>query len=319
MSQRIKNVVAFSGGVGGAKLAYGLYHTLPAESLTIIINTGDDFEHLGLHIAPDIDTVMYTLADLANPKTGWGIRDETWAMMDALAQYGGPTWFNLGDHDLATHLLRTTRLRAGESYQQVTQDLATRLGVRCALVPMSEQPIRTMVRTTEGVLPFQVYFVKRRAEPQVTGLHFAGVDSARPNPQAVAAINQADVLIFCPSNPLLSLDPILAVPTLRDLIAKRDVPKIGVSPIVGGQAIKGPTAKMMTELGMDVSVVGVARYLRDVLTAWVIDRVDASHEAALGALGLEVFISETVMRTNEDRIRLAEKIIQNWSNYDTQT
>jgi len=302
-------IVAFAGGVGGAKLAYGLYHTVPPENLTLIVNTGDDFEHLGLHISPDLDTVMYTLADLANPQTGWGVRAESWGMMSALTRYSGPSWFNLGDQDMATHLLRTLGLRQGHSLQWVTQDLCQRLAIRCAILPMSNQPIRTMVQTDDGELAFQHYFVEQRAQPIVTGLRFAGAESAELTLEVVAAIEQANLIIFCPSNPMLSIAPILAVPKLRSLIQASRAPKIGVSPIVGGQAIKGPAAKMMRELNLDVSPVGVARYLAEVVTVWVIDEADAVYALPLHELGWEVLVTATMMHQAADKIRLANEIL----------
>lgn len=305
----MNRIVALAGGVGGAKLAYGLYHALPPENLTVIVNTGDDFEHLGLHISPDLDTVMYTLADLANPKTGWGMRDESWGMMAAMRRYGGPTWFNLGDQDLATHLLRTHWLRENQSPQQITEALCQRLGIRCSILPMSNQPIHTKVQTAAGELPFQTYFVEQRAAPIVTGLRFEGAEKATPSDELLEALQQADLIILCPSNPLLSIDPILAVPKIRDALLETAAPKVGVSPIVGGQAIKGPAAKIMTELGLEVSPVGVARHLQAVLTGWVIDTIDHAHQDALEAMGLQILITETIMQSNEDRVKLAHEIL----------
>jgi LPPG:FO 2-phospho-L-lactate transferase len=304
------NIVALAGGVGGAKLAYGLYHLLPPERLTIIVNTGDDFEHLGLHIAPDLDTVMYTLAGVANPVTGWGVRDESWQMMTALARYGGPTWFQLGDRDLATHLLRTQWLRQGYPYHWVTAELCRRLGVRCTVLPMTEQPVRTTLLTDRGELAFQDYFVRDQCQPVVKAIRFEGADTAQPSREVTLALRHADVILFCPSNPLLSLDPILALPSLRRIIVAARVPKIGVSPIVGGAALKGPAAKLMAELGMDVSPVGVARYLREVLTGFVLDHVDESHQGAITNLGLHTLVTATVMRTEADRVRLAQEVLE---------
>ncbi|MDM8532359.1 2-phospho-L-lactate transferase [Anaerolineales bacterium HSG25] len=315
-NNNIPNIVALAGGVGGAKLAYGLYKTVPADKLTLIINTGDDFEHLGLHISPDLDTVMYTLAELANPQTGWGVQDESWGLMQAMRRYGGPDWFDLGDQDLATHLLRTEWLRAGQSLNEVTAELCDRLSIGCTVLPMSNQPVRTLVDTSEGILPFQEYFVKRRSEPMVTGLTFAGAEQAEPLPSAVSTIQQADLIIVCPSNPLLSIDPILAVPTMRALLMEANCPKVGVSPIVGGAAIKGPAAKMMAELGLEVSPVGVARHLRDVLTGWVIDTIDADYTAELVSMGLTVQVTNTIMRTNEDKIRLTKEILDEYPAFE---
>lgn len=309
-SQINRNIVALAGGVGGAKLAYGLARIIPPEKLTIIVNTGDDFEHLGLHIAPDLDTVMYTLAGLANPATGWGVKDESWQMMAAMARYGGPTWFNLGDRDLATHLLRTKWLREAYPYNLVTKELCTRLGVRCTVLPMSEEPIRTIIETKEGELPFQEYFVKRRWQPVVTGIRFEGADTATPSREVISAVRNADTIIFCPSNPLISIDPILSMPSLRRIVAASRAAKVGVSPIVGGQALKGPAAKMMEELGLEVSPVGVARHLQDVLTAFVIDHADEAYQDAVTDLGLRTLVTNTVMHNDEDKVRLAQEVVE---------
>jgi LPPG:FO 2-phospho-L-lactate transferase len=309
MSETAKNVVALAGGVGGAKLAYGLAQNVSPENLAIIVNTGDDFEHFGLHVAPDLDTVMYTLAGIANPATGWGVKDESWNMMSALARYGGPTWFQLGDRDLATHLLRTKWLKDGYPYNWVTAELCRRLGVRPKILPMSEDSVRTMIQTAAGELAFQEYFVQQRWQPVATGIRFAGVEQAQPSREVINVVRNADVIIFCPSNPLISLDPILALPNLRRIIAASRAPKVGVSPIVGGKAVKGPAAKMMKELDMEVSPVGVARHLRDVLTGFVIDRVDQSFQEQVAAMGLRTLVATTVMRTHEDRVRLAREVL----------
>jgi LPPG:FO 2-phospho-L-lactate transferase len=310
MSDTSKNVVALAGGVGGAKLAYGLAQLVPADQLTIVVNTGDDFEHLGLYIAPDLDTVMYTLAEVANPVTGWGVRDESWKMMSALARYGGPTWFQLGDRDLATHLLRSKWLREGYPYNWVTGELCRRLGVRCTVLPMSEQPVRTMIQAEEGELAFQEYFVKQRCEPVVKSIHFAGVEEAQPSREVTNAIRKADAIIFCPSNPLVSIGPILALPSLRRIIAAAQVPKIGVSPIIKGEALKGPAAKMMSELGMEVSATGVAKQLKDVLTGFVIDHLDEAHQDTINAMGLRTLVTATIMNNDEARVRLAQEVLE---------
>ncbi|MCB0172213.1 MAG: 2-phospho-L-lactate transferase [Anaerolineae bacterium] len=304
-----QNVVALAGGVGGSKLAYGLAQVVAPEHLTIIVNTGDDFEHLGLYIAPDLDTVMYTLAGVNNPATGWGVKDESWNMMAAMARYIGPTWFQLGDRDLATHLLRTTWLHDNYSYNQVTKELCRRLGVRCTVLPMTEQPVRTMVQTESGELAFQEYFVKLKCEPVVTGLRYAGAEGAQPSREVVSAVRQSDVIVFCPSNPLLSLDPILALPTMRRVLAASRSPKIAVSPLIKGQALKGPAAKLMKELNMDVSATGVAHYLREVLTGFVIDHADQAEEEAITNLGLRTLVTGTVMTSNETKVQLAQEIL----------
>lgn len=298
------NIVALAGGVGGAKLAHGLAQILTPAELTLVVNTGDDFEHLGLHIAPDLDTVMYTLAGLANPETGWGQRHETWSFMDALERLGGPTWFRLGDRDLATHLERTRRLRAGQSLTHVTTALSAALGVHHLILPMSDHPVRTWVDTDEGELEFQEYFVRRRCGPRVQAVRFVGLETAAPSPAVLDALNAADAVVFCPSNPFLSLDPILSLPGLRERVQAR--PVVAVSPIVGGQALKGPAAKLLSELGLDVSAVAVADYYRDLLTGFVLDTVDAGLADAVEALGVTALVADTVMRSDNDRARLAE-------------
>jgi LPPG:FO 2-phospho-L-lactate transferase len=305
-----KNVVALAGGVGGAKLAYGLAQIVPPEKLTIVVNTGDDFEHLSLSISPDLDTVMHTLAGIANPATGWGVKDESWNMMAAMARYGGPTWFQLGDRDLATHLLRTKWLREGYPYNWVTKELCRRLGVRCTVLPMSEKPVRTMIQTPEGELPFQVYFVEKQCRPVVQAIRFDGIEEAEPSREVINAIRQADAIVLCPSNPLVSLEPILALPNMRRILGATWVPKIGVSPIVQGEALKGPAAKMMAELGIEVSVVGVARCLHDVLTNFVIDHLDEQHQDAISNMGLRTLVTKTIMDSDQAKVALAQEVLE---------
>ena len=246
-------VVALSGGVGGAKLALGLSRVLPAAELQVVCNTGDDFDHLGLCISPDIDTVAYTLAGVANREVGWGRHDETWSFMETLETLGGETWFRLGDRDLAMHVERTRRLRAGETLTTVTADLCARLGVAPRVLPMSDDPVRTRVRTDQGWIDFQEYFVRRRCEPVVHELAFHGATTARAQPEFLAALTDpaTQAVVICPSNPFISIEPILAVPGVRAALADCAAPVIAVSPLIGGRAIKGPTAKMMAELGMD--------------------------------------------------------------------
>lgn len=304
------NVLALAGGVGGAKLAHGLAQAMPPEKLTIIVNTGDDFEHLGLYISPDLDTVTYTLAGIANPVTGWGVKDESWNMMAALARYGGPTWFQLGDRDLATSLLRTQWRQEQYPYTWIVKELSRRLGIRCTILPMCEEPVRTMVQTEEGELGFQEYFVQKKWQPVITGIRFAGIEAAQPTREVVSAVRNADVIIFCPSNPLVSLDPILALPNMQRIITASRAPKIGVSPIVGGKALKGPAAKMMAELGLEVSPLGVADYLQGGLTGFVLDHVDEAYQEPITALGLRTLVTGTIMMNNEDRIKLAQEVLE---------
>ncbi len=302
-------ILALAGGVGGAKLALGLAGVLPAAELTVAVNTADDFEHLGLSICPDLDTVMYTLAGVANPETGWGRCGESWTVMEALGQLGGETWFRLGDKDFATHIERTRRLRAGESLSSVTRDLAARLGVKPALVPMSDDPVRTMVTTDRGELAFQDWFVRLRCEPAVTSVRFAGATKARANP---GLLDLAEVrgVVVCPSNPFVSVAPILAVPCVPEALAATKAPKVAVTPIVGGQAIKGPAAKMLAELGHDVSALGVARYYKGWVDGFVLDAEDAGLARDIEALGLSVRVADTMMRNDADKRRLARQVLE---------
>lgn len=301
-------VLALSGGVGGAKLALGLSRVLAPGRLTVIANTGDDFEHLGLHVAPDVDTLMYTLAGLDNPDTGWGRRDETWQCMAALETLGGETWFRLGDADLATHLERTRRLRAGESLTAVTARLCERLGLATRLAPMSDQPVRTVVHTSEGALPFQEYFVRRRCAPQVRGFHYAGAESAHPSPPLAEALADPDLraVVLCPSNPFVSIDPILAIPGVRAALAAAPAPVVGVSPLAGGRAFKGPTAKILRELGLAASAATIARHYEGLLDVLVLDEADAGEAAALEVAAA---LARTHMATLADRERLAQVVL----------
>jgi LPPG:FO 2-phospho-L-lactate transferase len=301
------HVIALCGGVGGAKLAFGLARTLAPDALTIVCNTGDDFEHLGLHVSPDIDTVIYTLSELSDRERGWGLAGESWNFMDQVKRLGGADWFNLGDRDLAMHVERTRRLRAGERLTEITRQLSGALGIEHVLLPMSDAPVRTRVDTDAGDLAFQEYFVRERCQPAVRGIRFQGAESARLSPELSAALARRDVsaVVVCPSNPYLSIDPILAVPGLREALQATGAPVVAVSPIVGGEAIKGPTAKLMREIGVDPSGLSVTRHYRGLLDGLIIDRVDAAEAAALESEGLKVLVTGTVMQSDEDRIRLA--------------
>jgi len=301
-------IVALSGGVGGAKLVLGLSRVLPPEDLLVVCNTGDDFEHLGLCISPDIDTVMYTLAGLAHSELGWGRGDETWSFMQTLDQLGGEVWFRLGDRDLAVHVERTRRLGAGESLSAVTADLCRRLGVTARIVPMSDDPVRTRLRTAEGWLEFQDYFVRRHCAPAVTGLRFDGAAEARPNPQLLTALRDPGLqaLVICPSNPFISIEPILALPGLRAAIADCAAPVIAVSPIIGGKAVKGPTAKLMTELGLSPSAGAVAQRYGDLLDGYVVDHADTSE---IMGMRPKVTLAQTLMRTLDERDALARVVL----------
>jgi len=302
--------LALSGGVGGAKLALGLSKVLPPEDLLIVANTGDDFEHLGLLICPDIDTVTYTLAGIANPDTGWGRNDEGWRFMEAIAEIGGETWFRLGDRDLALHLERTRRTGAGESLSSVTADIARKLGIAAAIAPMSDQPVRTVVETPEGPLIFQHYFVREQCAPRVTGFRFDGAEAARPSDAFTDALaGSLQAIVICPSNPFISIDPILSIPGVPAALRKCGAPVVAVSPIVGGQAIKGPTAKMMAELGLPTVAVEVARHYRGLIDGFVLDDCDVDSAGAIEALGLAVHVTGTVMRSLEDKVRLAGEVL----------
>ncbi len=298
-------IVALAGGVGGAKLADGLAQILPPGDLTIVVNTGDDFEHLGLSISPDVDTVCYTLAGLANPTTGWGRQAETFQVLENIRKLGGPDWFRIGDQDLATHLERTRRLREGQSLSQITQHFCLTWGVSQLVLPMSDQPVHTMVDTLEsGEIPFQEYFVHRNCEPKVRGFRFAGIESARPAPGVMESIEGADAVVFCPSNPWVSIDPILAVAGLRPALAAK--PVVAVSPIIGGQTVKGPAAKMYTELGIQPSALAVASHYADLLSGFVLDNVD---KALAKDFSIPTLITQTLMKTRSDRRRLAQDVL----------
>lgn len=302
--------LALSGGVGGAKLALGLSQVLPPEGLLVVANTGDDFEHLGLLICPDIDTVTYTLAGVANPETGWGRADEGWRFMESLEALGGETWFRLGDRDLALHVERRRRLDAGESLSDVTAAIAARLGVQARIAPMSDQPVRTIVETPDGLLIFQHYFVREQCAPRVTGFRFQGAEMAEPSKAFADALKAgAEAIVICPSNPFISIDPILAVPGVPDAIRKCGAPVVAVSPIVGGQAIKGPTAKMMSELGLPGDAVAIARHYDGLIDGFVLDTCDEAHAEPVKALGLSVLVTGTVMKTLDDKTRLAHEVL----------
>lgn len=305
--------VALSGGVGGAKLALGLSRVLPGDALTVVCNTADDFDHLGLRISPDLDTVMYTLAGISNRVTGWGQAHETWSFLEALSHLGGETWFRLGDRDLATHVERTQRLRAGETLTEVTAALCRALGIAARVLPMSDDPVRTVVLTEDGELSFQHYFVRDACAPTVSGFRFDGIDTARPEAAFLAALEDlaTGAIVVCPSNPFVSVDPVLALDGVEGALRRAAAPVVAVSPIVGGAAIKGPAAKMMAELGMPVTALGVARHYqeRDLLDGFVIDDADAGQAAKIEDLGLSTLVTGTVMETLADRERLAAETL----------
>lgn len=308
---RARKLLALSGGVGGARLAAGLAAALPGGALTVVANTGDDFEHLGLHVSPDVDTLLYTLSGLNNEETGWGRGAETWSFLEELERLKLETWFRIGDRDLAVHVQRTRELRRGRSLTEVTADLARRFGTAAAIVPMSDDPVRTMLDTDAGRLPFQEYFVRRRAEPMVKQILFEGARDARPSPAILGLLEDPDLagIVICPSNPFLSIDPILAIPGLGSALAGRGIPVVAVTPVVGGDAIKGPTAKIMRELGLPVTPAAVVRHYRGLVTGFVLDSVDREHAAAIESEGVDVVVTNTVMRTAADRRAVADAVL----------
>jgi len=302
-------VVALSGGIGGAKLALGLARVLPPGALTVIANTGDDFEHLGLAISPDLDTLLYTLAELADPLQGWGRRDETWNFMETLRQLGGETWFALGDRDLALHVERTRRLAAGATLAEVTEHFRAHFGIAARILPMSDAPVRTRLRTAAGWLDFQDYFVRRRCAPAVGEIQYAGAATAAALPAALAALADPALraIVICPSNPLLSVGPMLAIPALRSALQQARAPVIAVSPLIGGRAIKGPTAKLMQELGLAVDAAEVARGYAELIDVFVADEADAGMTVPDG---VRLVTAPTLMTTLADRERLARAVLQ---------
>ena len=294
-------IVALAGGVGASKLLVGLAHAMAPENLTIVVNTGDDLEMHGLTICPDLDIVTYTLAGLVNPATGWGVNGDTFATLQFLGRYERETWFNLGDRDLATHIHRSDLLRHGASLTECADSIRRALGVRAHILPMSDQPVRTHIETPSGDLPFQNYLVKHRAEPVVKAIRFAGAERSEPAPGVLSAIANARGIVICPSNPLISIGPILAVPGIREALAARREDVVAVCPIVGGKSLKGPSAKMMVELGIEVSARGVAEMYRDISSRIVIDESDAGLRSQIEAVGIAVEVTRTVMDSEEDK------------------
>jgi LPPG:FO 2-phospho-L-lactate transferase len=303
-------VCALAGGVGGAKLAAGLQDVLPAGDLSVVVNTADDFDLWGLHICPDLDTVMYTLAGIANPETGWGIAGESFETLTMLRRYGEDTWFKLGDRDLATHTLRTHRLRSGDSLTEVTAALAGSLDVESVVLPMSDDPVSTVLDTPEGRLEFQEYFVRRGQRDEVLGVEFRGIEDARVSGEVLAAISGAEAIVLCPSNPVVSVGPILGLPGMKEALASTSAPKVAVSPIVGGRALKGPADKMLLSLGHEVSATGVAGMYAGLVDGMVVDTVDRDERDGIEALGMRVLVTGAVMRDAEDRARLALETLE---------
>lgn len=309
-SRHRTQVVALSGGIGGAKLALGLSRIMVPDQLTVVANTGDDFEHLGLAISPDIDTLMYTLAGVDNPATGWGRKDETWTFMRVLEQIGGETWFKLGDGDLALHVERTRRLRAGDTLSDVTADVCGALGIGARILPMSDEPVRTRVRTEAGWLDFQHYFVREQCRPVVREIAFEGASRAKPHSEFMSSLSDpaTRAVVICPSNPLISIEPIQALPGVRAALAACPAPVVAVSPIIAGQAVKGPTAKMLKELGVEPSAAAIARRYADIIDVLVVEAEDAPALAELG-LDIEIHAAKTLMTTLADREHLAHVVL----------
>ena len=302
-------VVALAGGVGGAKLVHGLSMILPPDELSIVVNTGDDFEYLGLYISPDLDTVCYTLADLANPQTGWGRIDESWVTFNEIARLGGPDWFRLGDKDLATHLIRTEGLIRGRKLSEITQEFCDLWGVKHPIFPMSDDPVKTMVHTNEGnVLGFQEYFVHQGCQPFVDQFEFRGIESARPLPQVMEAINLCDIVIIAPSNPWVSIDPILRVKGYSDAISEK--PVVAVSPLIGGKAVKGPAAKMYRELGIEPCASAVASHYQGLLTGFIFDNQDRKELEKIERWRIIPVVTDILMKNKQDRLRLAEEVLK---------
>lgn len=305
-------ILALAGGVGGSRFANGLAKCLSSSSLIIAVNTGDDFEHLGLFVSPDVDTVMYTLAGRNNPVTGWGLADESWHFMDALGKLGGETWFRLGDHDLATHVQRTRRMREGFTLSEVTSQLCTAFGVQHPIVPMSDQRVATFLNTNLGRLAFQDYLVRHRCMPIVESVEYAGAADASPSLGLASALTTPSLraILIAPSNPYLSVGPILAIPGVRQAIAATDVPVVAVSPIIAGEAVKGPLAKMLCEFGHSASASAIAMTYHGVIDGLVIDERDRNLRSAIEAQGVAVHIANTLMRDTDDQTRLAHSVLE---------
>lgn len=302
-------ITALAGGVGASKLLSGLVKVIEPRDLTIVVNTGDDFVLHGLRISPDLDIVTYTLAGIVNPKTGWGFRNETFAALERLRVFGREDWFHLGDRDLATHIHRTAMLATGATLAQVADSIRTALGIHARILPMCDRPAATFLETDEGLLHFQEYLVKRRAEPKVQAIRFTGIESARPSEGVIAAIETASAIVICPSNPLISIGPILGVPGIRDALRHRRSDVLAVCPLVGGKSLKGPSDKMMVQLGHQASALGVAKLYADFVATFVIDPADEKEATAIEALGVRAVVRPTIMNTASQRIGLARAVV----------
>lgn len=302
-------IVALAGGFGGSKLAQGLYRVLPPDRLTVIVNTADDFDLYGLRICPDLDTVMYTLASLANPTTGWGVRGDSFKAIGMLEQYGEPAWFRLGDKDLGTHLLRTKLLSQGLTLTEATRELCNRLGIMASILPMCNEPVATRVDTPEGHLAFQEYFVQRRTDVEAMGVEYQGIEQACLTPEVEAALRSASRIVICPSNPILSVAPILSVPGLRQLVRGAACPTVAVSPLVGGKAVRGPLDRLLASLGYPASQAAIARFYADFLDGLIIDNTDRNEANDVTALGVSVLVADTLMSGVTSRERVANRVL----------
>ncbi len=303
-------ITALAGGVGAAKFITGLSRLIPHEDLTIIVNTGDDFRWMGLYVCPDLDTIIYTLAGLANPDTGWGVAGDTFTALNRLHELGCDPWFQIGDRDLATHLFRTERLTSGWSLSEVTSRLCAQNKIRIRIIPMADGPVPTLVHTNEGILDFQDYFVRRRCVPSVKGISFHGIEHARPAPGLLQSLRAADAVIVCPSNPFISIGPILGVPGIRSVLKESSATVLAISPVIGGKAVKGPTAAMLSQLGHDVSAAGVAALYEDFLDIFIVDREDEALAPRIASRGLEVRTAPTLMDTLASKVELARRTIE---------
>lgn len=303
------NVALLAGGTGGAKLADGFQQVLAPGELSVIVNVADDTELYGLHVSPDVDSVLYTLGGLIDTDRGWGVRDETWTALEMLGRYGEPTWFRIGDADLATHVHRT-RLLEGASMTEATAAMATALGVRSRVLPATDDRLRTMLETSEGPMDFQEYFVGRRQEPEVRGVRLEGVEAARPTGAVIAALAHAGLIVLAPSNPLVSIAPILELAGVRQALAASSVPKVAVSPIIAGKALKGPADRMLSSLGHEPTALGVARIYAGLIDRFVLDEADAALAPDVEALGMAADVLPTIMRTDDDRAALARALLE---------
>ena len=299
-------ITVLAGGVGAAKFLEGLCRLVEPEDLSIIVNTGDDEEFYGLHVSPDVDIITYTLAGIVDSSKGWGIRDDTFNTQSMLGRLGCETWFKLGDKDLAIHIYRTWRIRQGATLTEVTREISSRLGVRHRIIPMSDEPVRTFVKTREGLLPFQRYFVERGASDEVLSVEYRGVEKARPSREFLNALEESRYIILAPSNPVVSIGTILALRGVRERIRESRAVKLAISPIVGGATVKGPADKMLRGLGYEVSAVGVAEMYRDFLDVMVIDEIDKQLAPRIEEMGIRTYVTNTIMKTQEDKVKLAE-------------